>query len=382
MADAKLSEDGDGSIAERLATLEAWMARINEWVAAVDDEKYVLAQRVQLLEEKTGLSRKTLGMLALVCCLFAGACGDNPTFPTVIQLPDSGTNKTTQPVPAPMGESTVTPPAPLAWWLPSGPIVDGSQLVWRVTVINAPRPFHVVTSSNHDDSSAGGGFIGRNGPNFRVGGSDTFKAGESGEFTLTFDTRDFACGRTQEDASRVWDDTGASEAFVGYVYRYGVDCTAPPIEPPCEGAGCVVIPPPSCTTPACVPTIPPPDPPPPSTVCLPNVTVTGTMFNGLAKFTVAPGHLLTISLVSYKLDGVHFLPQQFQARLVADYGEGYHEAFIQPAWPNRQEDVVCNEYPEGEDLTESNFDYWASQTIAGDGSQCSWCMVAGVRGRP
>jgi hypothetical protein len=96
--------------------------------------------------------------------------------------------------------------------------------------------------------------------------------------------------------------------------------------------------------------------------------------NGVAKFTVDPGNSLLLSLVSFKFPNLlSFLPQIYVDRRVREFNEGTYEWSIPPAWPWRQEDLLCGEYPEGEDLTEANFDFWWERTIAGDASRCTTC---------
>lgn len=320
--------------------------------------------------------------IAVLLVAFTVACS-NPTAPTSVSQTLTAASVTSSPLP-----SRDNPAPPVAsptgsWWTVDGPTwcvgAMPCKKIWTLTVTSPPRPFHIVAVSSHSDVSSLEPTSERAGNLLRVNGQADYKRGTGGQATFSFDPAEVSCGRTQLDASMIFED-GSEILILSPVEPTGVDCAPtthpePPVAPPIE--------PPPPPPPACTPGDSACDKGgPPRISCVakgPDATVTGTAYNGNFDFTVLKGaHVL--SLVSYILDGVHVYPQKFHERKVQVFSPGHYTWYIEPQWRNRQEDLYCGEYPEGLDLTDDNATYWESKTIAGDASQCEWCVLPGIRG--
>ena len=109
-------------------------------------------------------------------------------------------------------------------------------------------------------------------------------------------------------------------------------------------------------------------PRPPLDCRAPGVVTDAHVLNGVASFTIGAGQVAMISLVSYERDGINFLPQRFVGRSFGTFTAGSYTLKVPIVWPHRQEDLYCGEYPDGEDLTETNFDYWTARILGHDES--------------
>lgn len=336
-----------------------------------------------MADQRFSGNRRLFKLALALLALMTVACGDNPTAPTVIQLPDSGQHKT---VPVPAGSPAAQGPVVA---LPAGLTIVGPRaaigdclkastllgvIEWRIEGV--PISAYVDKGYGHDVAAGCGGTIGE----LRTQNDHLRFERQGSTVIIRFDRSTFTCGHAQVDISL----NGIN--VLGEVVNYGTDCETP--DPPCVDCD---PPPPPCQI-DCEPPCDPSDPtcgrggppPPPSDVCIPkgpNATVRmlEKAQNGNFYFEVLPGHTHVLSLVSFILDGVHVYPQKFHERKVETYPAGVYRRYIEPQWRNRQEDIVCTEYPEGQDLTADIAAYWESQTIDGDASQCEWCLIPGLR---
>ncbi len=147
---------------------------------------------------------------------------------------------------------------------------------------------------------------------------------------------------------------------LGEVVNYGSDCQ-PPDVPPCVGSACTPPPPPppSCEV---LGTCPPP--PPPTYSCMdPGVVTHITVQNGVATFTVTPGHTVDVSFVGFIKDGVHSRPQTFHEMQSGTFHPGTYTLTVTPQLPYHQEDLFCDLYPAGQDLTDENSVYWDTRVL-------------------
>jgi hypothetical protein len=102
-------------------------------------------------------------------------------------------------------------------------------LAWEVTVLSAPRPFHLEAAVHWSQISNKESTL----ENRLVwlpaaGGKTSFAIGEGTAGAVprySYNTADHTCGRTQPDIDIVFDDNGERWNIVGEVYQYPTDCT-------------------------------------------------------------------------------------------------------------------------------------------------------------
>lgn len=172
--------------------------------------------------------RMKLVAMAAVAVLSA-ACG-SPTAPSAAQ------GHAGAPQSAVTGDSRA--PRTVAsygdWYRVTGPTwcvgAPPCQKIWTLTVDTpTPKPFHVVAVSHHSDVSSDDPTTEHPGNLFKVNGQSDYKNGTGGQATFSFNPAEVSCGRTQLDASMIFED-GTQELIIGVVEPTGVDC-APAPEP-------------------------------------------------------------------------------------------------------------------------------------------------------
>jgi hypothetical protein len=323
----------------------------------------------------TRLTTTTLLLLALP---LAG-CGGSTVAPSTLPVPAGGTSADAGSLPAAGGDGAQggAPSAALGpIYVSFGPIAVAPDCLlaenlpdvveWHLE--NVPVDGHIAKAYGHGFEPGCGATTDR-----LVTDNDRLRWFRDPlvptRLIVRFDKRTFDDCRAQVDL----DVAGAN--VLGQVINYGRPCE--PVDPPTPPVPPEPPTPPVPPEPPTPPVPPVPPVPPPSNVCVargPLATVHGTAQNGAFEFTVHEGYTLTLSLVAFKFPNlIDWLPQTFVRRHVETFPAGHYERSIEPAWPWRQEDLVCGEYPEGQDLTVENFDYWHERTIAGDASRCETC---------
>jgi hypothetical protein len=248
------------------------------------------------------------GIACLAIACLAIACG-SPTAPTPDAVAAAKTKADVAPV-VPVAAAPVPVPPAAPSTEPVYTVSDGfpctettsphGLYAQTVTVADSgPNPLHVIALAFHDATAGCESTEAGPRPAFQVSGKSNYLAHESGTLRLTYDTREYDCGRVQLDASFV-DSTGRSILIVGYVVNYGADCKPSPKPVPVPTP-----PPPPVPTPP-PPPVPTPAPPPVPTVCaaVASGSITGiTTANGITTSTaivMAGPSAIVASYVSYQ----------------------------------------------------------------------------------